>query len=316
MKLDLVTLGEIMLRFTAPPPEVLEQSAVFEVRAAGAASNVAIVAQRMGLKAGWVSRLPANPLGRRAVQSVQGHGVDCSCVVWAQEGRMGTYYIDHAQSLRPPNIIYDRANSTFTQLTVDQIDWGYIQRARVLHFSGISLALGQNLQQVARHGLQVAREHQLLVSFDINYRAKLWSPAEAHAVITPLLAEIDILRSGLHEAQLVLGVEGDAANIAARLHKQYQLQVVLITDGAHAAVAYDGELHTRHTATVDIIDPIGAGDAFMAGFLAGYLDGDLPLGLDMAVTLGSLKLTYLGDVPWCTRDDVLNLIERRQHEFR
>jgi 2-dehydro-3-deoxygluconokinase len=316
MTLDLVTLGEIMLRFTAPSPEVLEQSAVFEVRAAGAESNVAIVAQRMGLKAGWISRLPESPLGRRAVQSVRGHGVDCSRIVWTREGRMGTYYIDFAHSPRPPSVIYDRGNSTFTWLTLDEVDWDYICSARLFHFSGISLALGQNLQRIAQHGLKVAREHEMLVSFDINYRAKLWSPAAAHATIAPLLKDIDILRAGLDEAQLVLGVEGDAAAVAAQLHQRYQLQVVLITDGAHEAVAYDGQLHTRKTGVVDIVDPIGAGDAFMAGFLAGYLKDDLPLGLDMAVTLGGLKHTYLGDIPWCTRDEVLALIKQRQHEFR
>jgi 2-dehydro-3-deoxygluconokinase len=314
--MDLVTLGEIMLRFTPPYPEVLEQAPVFEVRAAGAESNVAIVARRMGLRAGWISRLPNSPLGRRAAASVQQHGVDISRVIWAEDGRIGTYYIDPGVSPRPASVIYDRAHSAFTHLMVSEIDWDYICSARLLHFSGVTLALGSGLQTVVRHALTVARQKPLLVSFDINYRAKLWTAEQARQVLEPLLPAMDIVRAGLSEATLVLGIAGDAETVARVIYERFCPKVAIITDGSHQVVAWDGQLHQRTPLLATMVDPIGAGDAFMAGFLCGFLERDIEWGLDMAMALGALKHTYIGDIPWCARHEVVALIEQQQGQFR
>lgn len=316
MTLDIVTLGEVMLRLTAPPPQVLEQAAQFEVRAAGSESNVAITASRMGLRAGWISRLPDNPLGRLAVRSIQSHGVDTTQVIWTPEGRIGIYFIDAGVSPRSPNIIYDRACSAITMLTVGEVDWDYVRNARAFHVSGITPALSPSLQEVVNHAVTVAKEADVLTSFDINYRAKLWSPQEACAAIEPLLPKIDILRAGLHETALVLGLRGDAATVACALWERYRNQVVAVTDEAGGAVVYDGTLHERTPYPVEIVDPIGAGDAFMAGFLVGFLEKDVDWGLDMAMALGALKHTYAGDIPWCTREEVMALIERRDRPAR
>ena len=315
-KLDIVTIGESLLRFTPPAPQVLEQSHVFEVRAAGAESNVAIAAARMGLRTGWISSLPRNPLGRRVARSIREHGVDMSGVIWTDSGRVGIYFIDSGEPTRPRDTIYDRAGSAITNLDPDQIDWDYVSSAQVLHLSGITLALGERPRKIVMRALQLASDHKQLVSFDLNYRSKLWPPEEARAAIEPILSQVDILSTGLDEARVVLGLDGEAVEVAKSLFDEYSPKVVVITDKAHDSVAFDGTLHTSTPRQVTVVDRIGAGDAFLAGFLVGYLEQGVEFGLAMANALGALKLTYIGDVVWCTREEVLAFMEDRHPPSR
>lgn len=307
-QLDIVTIGESMLRLTPPAPHVLEQAPYFEVRAAGAESNVAIAAARMGLRTGWISSLPPNPLGRRVASAIRGHGVDVSRVLWTDGGRVGIYFIDSDQPGRSRDTIYDRAGSAITELTPDQLDWEYLSGARVLHTSGITLALGEGPREIVARALQGASEHQQLVSFDLNYRSKLWTPGKARQIVEPILTQVDILCAGLEEASVVLGLSGRGAAVAESLFEKYSPKVVVITDGPRDSVAYDGTLHTSTPRPVTVVDRIGAGDAFVAGFLAGYLEKGVEFGLAMATALGALKLTYVGDVAWCTREEVLEFM--------
>ncbi len=311
-KPDIVTLGEIMLRLSAPPPQMLEQASQFNVHPAGSESNVAITASRMGARVGWISALPNSPPGRLAAHSVQAHGVDISRVVWKAEGRIGLYFLDAGVRPRSLNVIYDRARSVVTDLTVDDVDWDYVRATRVFHVSGITPALSPSLRQVVSYAVRTTKEAGILTSFDLNYRAKLWSPEHARAAIEPLLPQIDILRAGLDETRIVLGLEGCAGDTACALRERYGSQVVIITDEGRQIAAFDGSLHGRTPYPVETVDPIGAGDAFTAGFLVGFLERGIEFGLDMAVALGALKHTYAGDIPWCTREEVLALIEHRQ----
>lgn len=315
-QLDLVTFGESMLRFTPPPPQVLEQAPFFEVRAGGAESNVAITAARMGLRSGWVSRLPNNPLGRHVARSVREHGVDISRLIWTDDGRVGIYFIDSAEVPWERDTVYDRAGSAVTEIALDEVDWNYLSGARVLHFSGITLALGEKPKSVVHQALERVDETQQLVSFDLNYRSKLWSTGKARAAAEPILDRVDILCAGLEECRSVLAVDGEATEVAETLHAQHSPQVVVITDGEGAAAAYDGTLYTQSPRSVNVVDPIGAGDAFMAGFLVGYLQEGIEFGLAMAMALGALKLTYPGDIPWCTRQEVIDFMQNRTHPAR
>lgn len=316
MTLDILTMGEIMLRFTPPLPQVLEQAPYFEVRPAGAESNVAIAAARMGLKTGWMSRLPDHSLGRRAAASVQQHGVDISGVVWTPTGRLGSYYLDYGVPPRSPQVIYDRAGSTFTEMTIGEVDWDYFRSTRLFHVSGITLALSESLREVVRHAIHLTRQSGIVMALDVNYRAKLWSTDAAYQTIRPLLSQIDILKMGLDEAHHVLQMSGDAATIAQNLHDEFGCRVVVITNESQPVVAFDGQLHTQATQPVQVVDSIGAGDAFMGGFLCGYLEQGVAWGLQMGSVLAALKLTYQGDVVWCTREQVMSLIEARQSAFR
>lgn len=307
-RLDIVTLGEAMLRFTPPSPQVLEQAPYFEVRAGGAESNVAITGARMGLQTGWISRLPRSPLGRRVARSVQEHGVDVSRIVWTDSGRVGLYFIDSADAPRSRDTVYDRSGSAITELSSNEVDWDYVASARVLHLTGITLALGDGPREVVEHALELKGP---LISFDLNYRAKLWSTEQARIVVEQVLPKVDILCAGLEEWRAVFQLEGDTLQAAHSLHERFAPQVTIVTNGAKKAVAFDGQTYERTPREVKVVDSIGAGDAFLAGFLVGYLERGTEYGLDMGTALGALKLKYLGDIPWCTREDVLAHMQDR-----
>ena len=315
---DLVTLGESMLRFSTPIGGALERAARLDVNVAGAESNVAITARRMGLSAGWLSRLPDNPLGKLVSNTVASQGVDVSRVIWTQQGRMGTYYLEIAAPPRANRVIYDRAGSAITAISVDEIDWDYVAQARLLHLTGITPALGPSCAAVVHRAIDVAHKRHVPISFDLNYRAKLWSPADAAARLTPLLQGIHILRAGVDEANALFGLSGDAAQVARELRARFDAHITLVTDGSRPAAADDGtHVYTRACHPVQIVDEIGAGDAFSAGFLVKYLETrNVESSLAFAQALAALKLTYTGDLAWCTRQDVEALIANTASGWR
>lgn len=330
--LDVVTLGETMLRLSSPATLRLEQSSILNVDVAGAESNVAVALSRLGLQTGWVSRLTANPLGRMVVNKIREHGVDVSGVLWTDEARVGTYYLEIGHAPRPNMVIYDRAHSAFSLINVEEVDWGYVADTRVLHLTGITPGLSLNCRTLIQRALQVARHAGQIVTFDLNYRAKIWSPKEAAGVLGEILPSVDILLGGREEVQTVFGLEGTSVDVAVALRDRFGIDLVVLSEGEQGAIAHDDEPHFHEAYEVEIVDRVGAGDAFAAGFLYGYLYngrsmdqpetmlarplGTVDRGLAFGMALAALKLTHHGDLSWCTRDDVLNLIHRRQPGWR
>jgi 2-dehydro-3-deoxygluconokinase len=187
-----------MLRFSPPLGETFESASTFQVDPGGAESNVAVAQARLGLRVGWVSRVPDNALGQRVVGEIRRHGVDTSRVIWAQGERVGTYYIDLGRPPRSTNVIYDRAGSAFSRIEPGQVDWAYVRQASWLHLSGITPALGAGPRRTIEQAIQEAVSHNRVVSFDVNYRARLWTPEEAAAVLAPLLSRVTIIQGTMH----------------------------------------------------------------------------------------------------------------------
>lgn len=330
--LDVVTLGETMLRLSSPATLRLEQTSTLNVNVAGAESNVAAALSRLGLRTGWVSRLTENPLGRIVVNKIREQGVDVSGVLWTDEARVGTYYLEIGHAPRPNMVIYDRAHSALSLIDVEAVDWDYVADARVLHLTGITPGLSSNCRNLIQRALEVARQVGQIVTFDLNYRAKIWSPQEAAGVLGEILPSVDILLGGRDEVQTVFGFEGMTVDVAAALREQFGIDLVVLTEGEKGVVAHDGEPHFHEAYEVEIVDRVGAGDTFAAGFLYGYLFDGQPLGqpeailagplgtvdrgLAFGMALAALKHTHQGDISWCTREDVLNLIHRRQPGWR
>ncbi len=314
---DLITLGESMLRLSPPAGSALERALQLNVHVAGAESNVAISAQRMGLSAGWISRLPDNPLGKLVTTTLASQGVDVSRVIWAAQGRVGTYYVELASRPRANRVIYDRAGSAVTFMTPAEVDWDYVSSSKLIHLSGITPALSPSCADVIRQAVELGHSHQIPVSFDVNYRAKLWSPEQARTVLEPLLKGIHILRAGADEARTIFGLSGDSEQIVRALAARFGAAITVVTDGPNPALAFDGRtLYDKTCHPVEIIDEIGAGDAFMAGFLVGYLERGVAYGLEFGQALAALKLTYAGDLPWCTRGEVEALITKQAQQWR
>ncbi|MFB6120247.1 MAG: bifunctional 2-dehydro-3-deoxygluconokinase/2-dehydro-3-deoxygalactonokinase [Halobacteriaceae archaeon] len=302
---DLVTFGETMLRFSPAGQERLEVATDLDLRVAGAESNVATAASRLGADATWTSKLPDSPLGRKVVSELRRYGLDAD-VVWSDEGRQGTYYIEQGGDPRGTNVVYDRAGAAVTTATADELPTDRIAAADAFQTTGITPALSDTLRETTADLLAHAREHGTRTYFDVNYRSKLWDPAEARETLTGLLDDVDVLVTGIADAASVLDVEGDAADVAEELAAVHGHETVVVTRGAEGALAYhDGEIIDQPAFPSETHDPIGTGDAFVGAFIARRLDGDdVADALRYAAATAALKRTIPGDVATVTPAEV------------
>ncbi|XVH33112.1 bifunctional 2-dehydro-3-deoxygluconokinase/2-dehydro-3-deoxygalactonokinase (plasmid) [Haloferacaceae archaeon DSL9] len=300
---ELVTFGETMTRLSAPPGERLEVSQQLEFRTAGAESNVAVAAARLGTDATWLSKLPSSPLGRRVVSDVRSHGVEPR-VVWSDTHRQGAYYLERGGDPRGVSVIYDRADSAATTATVTELDTDCVRDANVFFTTGITPALSGTLRETTESLLEVASEGGTTAAFDLNYRSKLWPPEEAKAVYEALFPRIDILFAPERDARQILGLEGDATAILESLAPNFE--TVVLTRGAEGAIAASGtERFVQPAIETETVDPIGTGDAFVGAYLARHLSGGSPdAALRYGAAAAALKRTMEGDLAVVTPEEV------------
>ncbi len=305
---DVVTIGETMLRLSAPMGIPLENASQLSVHAGGAESNVAIALSRLHTSAGWISRLTDNPLGRRICNEVRAQGVDVSRALWTRGDRVGAYFVELGRAPRPNRVVYDRSGSAMASINPDEVDWAYIRAAKVVHLTGITPSLSVSCRELVTRAVREAKAAKVPVSFDINYRTRLWTAAEAAAALAPLLSQVTVLISTAEDAQVLFGMSGSAKVVAEALRVRFPCEVVAVTDGAQFAAVSAGQTLERGGYKVDVVDRIGAGDAFAAGFLHGFLARDVKRGLDYGAALAALKHSYHGDAVWSSPEDVEGLI--------
>jgi 2-dehydro-3-deoxygluconokinase len=313
---DLLTFGETMLRLSSPDGERLETTDELQLRAAGAESNVAVAAQRLGADATWLSKLPDSPLGRKVTTSLGRHGIETE-VVWSDDGRQGVYFLEQAGAPRGTNVIYDRADAAVTTAETDELPLETVRDAKVFHTTGITPALSPTLRETTADLLGVARNGGTTTSFDVNYRSKLWEPAEARDVLEGLLDDVNVLFVARRDAHEVLDREGSAGRIARGLVDDWEFETVVVTRGAEGALAlHDGEVHEQPAFEADTLDPIGTGDAFVGAFLARRLDGGtVPDALAWGAATAALKRTIPGDEAIVTRREVERVLEEESGEI-
>jgi 2-dehydro-3-deoxygluconokinase len=310
--MDLVTFGEAMVRLTPPGGafQRLEQAHSLDAYVGGSELNVAVLAARLGVKSRWVSRLPDNALGRMIGARAREQGVDAH-VEWTAEGRAGLYFVELGAAPRPSSVLYDRAGSAISRVTPGTIDWAAVfAGARWYHVSGITPALSEGAATVTAESLIAAKKAGLTVSYDLNYRSKLWSAKQARAVQEPLLEHVDVLITTEEDARVVFDVGTESAESLAQ---RFELSAVAITSlrespGA-AIVAADGQIHTAPRYEVEVVDRFGAGDAFVGGLIVSRLE---TRGWDDAVRFATataaLKHTIQGDFCLVTRNEVDQLL--------
>jgi 2-dehydro-3-deoxygluconokinase len=308
-RFDVTTLGEVMLRLSVPAGQRLETARQFEVHPAGAEANVVSALSRLGRPCAWVGALPDNPLGRLVANHLRMAGLDLTGIIWSKEGRLGTYFLEFAVPPRPIQVIYDRANSCAAQLQADQIDWAYLLNSRLLHLTGITPALSGSCGSIVSQLIERARRAGVAVSFDINFRQKLWPADRARAVLTPLIQEIDLLLCAQADAQRVFGFTGSAEQIVKALAEYSSARSVVVTLGEQGVIAWDGHrYHQVEALPVTVVDRIGAGDGLAAGVIHGWLDGDLAQGLRYGVALAALALSQHGDMLITTAEELQSLL--------
>jgi len=313
---DLLTFGETMLRLTGEAGRRLDDSGTLHVSVGGAESNVCVALARLGRSVAWLSALPENPLGRRIERELRGHGVDTSHVIWSSTDRLGIYFLDPGAAPRPTRVLYDRSDSAVARIDPDAIDASLVQQSRALHLTGITPALSDGCERVCDRLASAAVEAGVPVVIDVNYRARLWSAWEASAGLELLLQCATLVFCGAADARTLWGIEGEPDVVGRALLDRSSAELVVITvaeDGAYA-VTRDERVYLQASLPVEIVDPVGAGDAFAAGFLHRWLDdrSDIPAALRSATALAALKMTIFGDhalISQLELDDALALLD-------
>jgi 2-dehydro-3-deoxygluconokinase len=317
-RFDFLTLGETMIRLAPPNFERFAQATSFDIQVGGAESNIAIALAKLGFKTSWLSRLPKNPLGDRVIAELHKHGVDTSGVWQTPDERMGTYFIELSVPPRPNRVIYDRAGSAASKMAFSDLDLNVIKDARWVHLTGITPALSDSCRDAVDATIALARQQGATVSFDVNYRALLWTPQQAATTLEPMLARCDMVFCAHRDAVNLFGIDPNAPSLAARqLIERFGCRTLVLTLGEDGALALqrgpDGALEEAlqpQTFKVgQMVDRIGAGDAFDAGFMASQAWGkSLRESLVYGNALSALKLTIPGDPALFSKDEVDALV--------
>ncbi len=316
---SVVTFGEIMLRLATLRRERFTQAREFEVTYGGGECNVAVSLANFGIDSIYVTAVPDNDIGQSCINYVRQWGVDTSEVL-KQGSRLGIYYLENGAAMRASKVIYDRSASSIAEIQPGDVDWEKVFDGKDwYHFTGITPAISESAAAVCDESARVAKSMGLTVSADMNYRKNLWSPAEAQAVMRPMMKHVDVAIGNEEDAEMSLGVAAEGVDftsgeidasayesVVSRLVEEFGFQQVGITlresqsadDNDWSAIYFDGkEILMGSKYPVRIVDRVGGGDAFSAGLIYGNLqDGwNSRQKLDFAVASSALAHTIHGD---------------------
>ena len=324
-----VSFGEIMLRLSPPGQERFFQSPQLRAYFGGSEANVAVSLAHLGVQSDYVTRLPANPVGDAALQALRAEGVGVQGIVRGGS-RLGIYFVESGADLRGMRVVYDRAGSAFSQIGADEIDWCAVLRgADWLHLSGITPALGDGPARCAQAAMDAARDLDVTVSIDLNYRPALWTGRDPVPVMRALVKGADLVIGNPGAVKAMLGVDmddvGDSpeafGRAAERLHAKLgftgvaltRREVISASEHGWSAALYDartGKTHQSRRYQVRVVDRVGGGDSFAAGLIYALLaQRDEASALAFATAASALKLTIPGDFNRVSVDEVDRLLQ-------
>ncbi len=330
MTQKVVSFGESLLRLTPPGFERFLQTPQFTAVFGGAEANVAVALSSFGMNAVYVTVLPeSNPIADAAIAELRRFGVDTGRIVRAA-GRLGTYYLESSANQRPGRVVYDREYSAISLAKPGDISWDKVfEGAAWFHTTGITPAISASAADLAMEAMCQARAKGVTVSFDLNYRRTLWKWGKsAQQVLSEMIHSTDILIGNEEHLRFVIGLpermEARELTVAA-LDKYRNLKATAVSvreplvagqQCCWSACLNDRkEFFTgRRYDTTHSVDRIGAGDAFAAGLIYGWINlPDRQAILDFAVAAGCLKHSIPGDFCRATVDEVLALIDNSEH---
>lgn len=299
-----------MIRFSTKRGQRLEQCTALDVYVGGSESNVGVALSRLGWKVLWISKLVDNPWGWRIAHELRFHGIDISRVRWTSEGRVGVFYLEVSEEPRPSQIIYDRSHSAVSLMTPDEVDFDVLTHGELLHLSGITPALSESCLTITSRMMDFARETGMKISFDLNYRSRLWPPEAAERVLSSFCAKAHILFITHSDARTVFKLQGSQEEILERLMERFKCEVIAMTVGAEGAVALkEGKFFRGKPFKAKPIERLGGGDAFDAGFLYGYKKGGVEEALRYGNALAAFKYSIPGDMAFVTKDELERVLE-------
>jgi 2-dehydro-3-deoxygluconokinase len=331
--MKVVTIGEIMLRLSTPGFNRFTQSSSFDINFGGGEANVAVSLSNYGFESYFISKLPKHEIGQSAINFLRKYGVKTDYVVRGGE-RIGIYFLETGASQRASKVIYDRSNSSVSALTNAEVDWNKIFKdAKWFHWTGITPALGKNAQEVLKAACRAAKDSGVIISADLNYRAKLWTTKEAQSVMIPLMDYVDVCIANEEDTEKSLGFKAGTTNVesgeldekgyfylAKELKKKFKFQSVAITlresysasRNGWSALLHDDkdckEPYRSKKYDIQIVDRVGGGDAFAGGLIYGLLSkSNTKDALEFAVSASCLKQTIPGDFNLVSVEEVEKL---------
>lgn len=328
--MKVVTFGELMLRLATQGYLRFVQSDNLQATFGGAEANVAVSLANYGIDAAFVSKLPSHEIGQSAVNSLRKFGVDTSKIVRGGE-RVGIYYCEKGASQRPSKVIYDRAYSSIAMAKKEDFNWDEIFKdVSWFHFTGITPALSDEVAAICLEALKKAKEKNITISCDLNFRKKLWSKEKAGQVLGELCHYIDYCIANEEDAKDVFGIEADNSDIyggkldregyisvAKKLTDRFKFKGVAITLRESKSASdndWSGMLYTGGEAvfskkySMHIVDRVGGGDSFGGGLIYSLINNFTPQdAIEFAVAASCLKHSIEGDYNMVSVAEVNNL---------
>ena len=329
-----VTLGEIMLRLSPPGYQRFTQADSFEINYGGAEANVAASLSQFGHHSLFLSKIPENAIGDAAISTLRSLNVDCDHIARGGK-RLGIYFLENGASVRPSSVVYDRADSSVTKASVEEFDFDEIFKdAKLFHVSGITPVLSEDAKKLTFAALKKAKEHHVMVSFDLNYRAKLWTSGvkEKQQMLSEMMEYADICFGNARDAAKCLGyaedgvdfINGDYSictdeehmrNVLNHYHFSYLVTTLRNSlsasdNGWSGAVCTSDDYYKGRDYMLHIVDRVGGGDSFASGFLHGILSNmGSRKSLEFGLAAAAIKHTIPGDLNYVTESEVLSMIE-------
>ena len=329
-----VTLGEIMLRLSPPGYQRFTQADNFEINYGGAEANVAASLSQFGHHSLFLSKIPENAIGDAAISTLRSLNVDCDHIARGGK-RLGIYFLENGASVRPSSVVYDRADSSVTKASVEEFDFDEIFKdAKLFHVSGITPVLSEDAKKLTFAALKKAKEHHVMVSFDLNYRAKLWTSGvkEKQQMLSEMMEYADICFGNARDAAKCLGyaedgvdfINGDYSictdeehmrNVLNHYHFSYLVTTLRNSlsasdNGWSGAVCTSDDYYKGRDYMLHIVDRVGGGDSFASGFLHGILSNmGSRKSLEFGLAAAAIKHTIPGDLNYVTESEVLSMIE-------
>ncbi len=323
----IVTLGEIMGRFSPKANLRFTQADSFEVIYGGGEANVAVSLANYGHEAYFVTKLPKHEIGQCALEFIRKMNVNTSYIARGGE-RLGLYFLENGVSMRPSKVVYDRANSSISTADIKDFNFDEIFKDKDwFHFTGITPAVSPKAAELTTAAVKKAKELGLTVSVDLNYRKKLWTPEEAQAVMKPLMQYVDVCIGNEEDAEKVLGLKPEGTDVhkgeldldgykalLKTLKDTYNFshvtcslrESISASDNGWSGLAYDGnDYYQSKKYDVRIVDRVGAGDSFAGGFIHGLISkNDTRYAIEFAVAASALKHTIFGDFNLVSTEEV------------
>ena len=322
---DLLTLGQLLLRLSPPDNDRLVRGDTFVKQVGGAELNVAVGASLLGLHTGVISKLPSHDVGSFMKSKIRSYGVSDDYFLYDNSpgARVGIYYYESGAYPRKPKVIYDRANSSFYSLKIDEVPEEVYTASKCFHTSGITLALSPQVRETAVEMIKRFKAAGTLVSFDVNFRGNLWTGEEAKACIEQILPYVDIFFCSEDTARLTFQKTGTAREMMKSFTEEYPITYVASTQRvvhspkshSFGSVMYDavkGEFYEEEPYKhIDVVDRIGSGDAYISGALYGLLTsgGDCWKAIQYGNATSAVKNTIPGDLPSSDLEEIETIIK-------